>query len=197
MIDRKALEAERDILIVDTYVAAEWGAAVSGRIERIKEIDALLAAPRPRALHKLDLRPGDVVELMGWDNGSSIAVGKRYTVNADVSQIIHVDGGYRSIPSNNAKGHRPLFTVVSRADVAVSLELATIAERDMWRDRAQSAEARIVALEKVPNLIDREGDMADSGQPSRALWEALHAADCLIHDPDNTVLRAEYEKLIK
>lgn len=43
LVGRQLLEAERDKLIADNDAAPGWGAAVGARLERIKEINALLA----------------------------------------------------------------------------------------------------------------------------------------------------------
>jgi len=58
---------------------------------------------KPQPSHKLDLKPGDVVELCGWENGLHASIGKQY----DAKDI--------RIPSMNAKGERALYKVVSRA----------------------------------------------------------------------------------
>jgi protein involved in polysaccharide export with SLBB domain len=55
---------------------------------------------KPKPAHKLDLKPGDVVELVAWEDGSLGGVGKEYKY-----------GNFETVIS---KGHRPLFKVVSR-----------------------------------------------------------------------------------
>ena len=58
---------------------------------------------KPQPAHKLDLKKGDVVELVKWENGSMASIGRQY----DASEL--------RIPSMNVKGERALFKVVSRA----------------------------------------------------------------------------------
>jgi hypothetical protein len=55
---------------------------------------------KPKPAHKLDLKPGDVVELVAWEDGSTHGIGKRYP--------------FDGFP-NEPKGERPLFRVVSRS----------------------------------------------------------------------------------
>ena len=85
------------------------------------------ALTRPRTLKKLaekyDLRPGDTVELRGWQDGSTDCdIGKRYTVNHGVSDVDHADGDWFHIPSPHAKGERPLFVIVGRAGFAMQIK---------------------------------------------------------------------------
>jgi hypothetical protein len=54
---------------------------------------------KPKTAHKLDLKPGDVVELVAWEDGSTQGIGKRYPFD-----------GLPQYP----KGYRPMFRVVSR-----------------------------------------------------------------------------------
>jgi hypothetical protein len=64
---------------------------------------------KPKPAHKLDLKPGDVVELVAWEDGCDAgAVGKTFDVG--------LNGPETDIwEFNQAKGERPLFRVVSRA----------------------------------------------------------------------------------
>jgi hypothetical protein len=64
---------------------------------------------KPKPAHKLDLKPGDVVELVAWEDGCvQGAVGKTFDVglNGPKTKIWEF---------NQPKGHRPLFRVVSRS----------------------------------------------------------------------------------
>jgi hypothetical protein len=63
---------------------------------------------RPRPAHKLELEGGDVVQLVCWQCGRECCVGETFAVGQ--SSILD-----NHISSPNAKGHRPLFIVVSRA----------------------------------------------------------------------------------
>ena len=65
---------------------------------------------KPQPAHKLDLKPGDVVELVAWEDIATIGTGKRFSVldNGDV------EGGFIRL-NDYPKGQRPLFRVVSRA----------------------------------------------------------------------------------
>ena len=70
---------------------------------------------KPRPLHKLNLKPGDTVTLMGWQNEfSNDDLGETFTVNPAGT---HASGwSYRvSIIPIARKGQRPLFVVTSRA----------------------------------------------------------------------------------
>lgn len=64
---------------------------------------------KPQPANKLDLKPGDVVELVAWEDGCDAgAVGKTFDVG--------LNGPETDIwEFNQAKGERPLFRVVSRA----------------------------------------------------------------------------------
>ena len=69
---------------------------------------------RPRAAHKLNLRDGDVVELVGWQDGGNIRVGERFTVSNQT--LLDKRGNDRFlVHSAWVKGRRPLFAVVSHA----------------------------------------------------------------------------------
>lgn len=62
---------------------------------------------KPQPAHKLDLKPGDVVELVAWEDGDDFgSVGKTFTVGVDEEKL----WGFKP-----TKGQRPLFLVVSRA----------------------------------------------------------------------------------
>ena len=63
---------------------------------------------KPQPAHKLDLKPGDVVELVAWEDGCDVgAVGKTFDVG--------LNGPETDIwEFNQHKGERPLFRVVSR-----------------------------------------------------------------------------------
>lgn len=65
---------------------------------------------KPQPTHKLDLKEGDVVELVAWEDIETIGTGKRFSVldNGDV------EGGFIRL-NDYHKGERPLFRVVSRA----------------------------------------------------------------------------------
>lgn len=58
---------------------------------------------KPQPSHKLDLKPGDVVRLVAWENGSDACIGSTF----------HTED--MKIPSGNPKGERGLFKVVRRA----------------------------------------------------------------------------------
>ena len=65
---------------------------------------------KPQPSHKLAMKPGDVVELVAWEDGAGSGVGEKITIGKD-GKPDHdlwelIDWG---------KGHRPLFRVVSRA----------------------------------------------------------------------------------
>lgn len=60
---------------------------------------------KPQPAHKLDLKPGDVVELVVWEDQDGCLIGERITVEM---KGIKMSTCY-------TKGHRPLFRVVSRA----------------------------------------------------------------------------------
>ena len=65
----------------------------------------------PQPAHKLDLKPGDVVELVAWEDGSDVLVGKRITIGIEGLPDTIGPYGLNDYP----KGQRPLFRVVSRA----------------------------------------------------------------------------------
>ena len=65
---------------------------------------------KPQPAHKLDLKPGDVVELFAWEDGFHGAIGDKITCGKD-GKLYHSDFVLDCYP----KGHRPLFRVVSRA----------------------------------------------------------------------------------
>jgi len=60
---------------------------------------------KPKPAHKLDLKPGDVVELVAWEDGHLGDIGLRRTIG--VANV--------AIPSPIPKGQRQLFKVVSRS----------------------------------------------------------------------------------
>jgi len=63
---------------------------------------------KPQIAHKLDLKPGDVVELCGWEDEMGGGMGQKYEVDES--------GPYSDMwDFNQPKGQRPLFKVVSRA----------------------------------------------------------------------------------
>jgi hypothetical protein len=53
----------------------------------------------------LDLKPGDVVKLVKWEDGHTCDLGLSKTIGVNNVEI----------PSSVPKGERPLFKVVSRA----------------------------------------------------------------------------------
>jgi hypothetical protein len=57
---------------------------------------------KPKPSHKLDLKPGDFVKLVAWEDGDLVDVGECFEFNE------------LEIPSPMPKGERPLFKVVSR-----------------------------------------------------------------------------------
>jgi len=63
---------------------------------------------KPQPAHKLDLKKGDVVELVKWEDGYCGGVGDKFDVDKDgvVSRFYDF---------KQPKGERPLFKVVSRA----------------------------------------------------------------------------------
>lgn len=64
---------------------------------------------KPQPAHKLDLKPGDVVELVAWEDGTTGAGnGEQFNVGKN-----GVKSGHWNF--DQPKGHRPLFRVVSRA----------------------------------------------------------------------------------
>ena len=85
-----------------------------------RHIDAVTPKPakdpnRPRPAHKLNLRYGDVVRHVGWQGEPSFADGAEITVGED-----GVNGSWLDLSVNRPlpKGQRPLFVVVSRANVS-------------------------------------------------------------------------------
>lgn len=72
---------------------------------------------RPRAAHKLNLRDGDVVELVAWQDGRKDQAGVHWRFKE--TKLLRIGGiGSINVPSMLAKGERPLFRVISRADDA-------------------------------------------------------------------------------
>lgn len=65
---------------------------------------------KPQPAHKLDLKKGDVVELVKWEDGSTECVGAGETFHVGKKGIKSDDWDF-----NQPKGERPLFKVVSRA----------------------------------------------------------------------------------
>jgi len=63
---------------------------------------------KPQPAHKLDLKKGDVVELVKWEDGETVGAGE--TFNVGKKGIEEDDWDF-----NQPKGSRPLFKVVSRA----------------------------------------------------------------------------------
>jgi hypothetical protein len=65
---------------------------------------------KPQPAHKLDLKPGDVVELVTWEDGHKAGIGEKMTCiyGGRVGHLKWNLNGWN-------KGHRPLFRVVSRA----------------------------------------------------------------------------------
>ncbi len=67
-------------------------------------------AIRPRASHNLDLRDGDVVELVAWQSKAAnqgLRIGETFVVGNEQWE------GF--IARHNPKGHRPLFRLISSA----------------------------------------------------------------------------------
>jgi len=63
---------------------------------------------KPQPAHKLDLKPGDEVELVAWEDEMGGGIRKKYEVDES--------GPYSDMwEFHQKKGHRPLFKVVSRA----------------------------------------------------------------------------------
>jgi len=63
---------------------------------------------KPKPAHKLDLKPGDVVKLVAWENGVDGGSGLKFSCNKD--------GPYSDYFNfKQPKGQRPLFKVVSRS----------------------------------------------------------------------------------
>lgn len=91
------------------YVIVERAATIPNTVAvNITMVD------RPRAAHKLTLRDGDVVRLEKWQDGRKWDIGKTYT-----ARNCYLDGtskmAHYHVASPLPKGHRPLFTVISRA----------------------------------------------------------------------------------
>lgn len=64
---------------------------------------------KPQPAHKLDLKPGDVVELVAWEDGTTgTGNGEQFNVGNNGVKSVHWN-------FDQPKGHRPLFRVVSRA----------------------------------------------------------------------------------
>jgi len=63
---------------------------------------------KPKPAHKLDLKKGDVVELVKWEDGETVGAGETFKVGKK-----GIEGGDWDF--NQPKGERPLFKVVSRA----------------------------------------------------------------------------------
>ena len=64
---------------------------------------------RPRPAHKLNLRKGDVVELVKWEDGDASLIGEKFTYILGGAVQCQID---RPLP----KGQRPLFVVIARAN---------------------------------------------------------------------------------
>lgn len=64
---------------------------------------------KPKPAHKLDLKPGDIVELVAWEDGFTGAAGRTFNVG-----LTGPEGRY--LQCNLPKGERPLFRVVPRAN---------------------------------------------------------------------------------
>ena len=65
---------------------------------------------KPQPSHNLDLKQGDVVELVEWEDDYGACIGKKVTIGKDVKP----DHDFYELNGWN-KGQRPLFRVVSRA----------------------------------------------------------------------------------
>ena len=66
---------------------------------------------KPKPAHKLDLKPGDVVKLVEWEDQAGCLIGERISV--DIKGLPAQIGIYGL--NDYPKGQRPLFRVVSRA----------------------------------------------------------------------------------
>jgi hypothetical protein len=68
---------------------------------------------KPKPAHKLDLKPGDVVELVEWEDGEPLTHALKLTYDGTslIGDFHNVIRDHSSIP----KGERPLFRVVSRS----------------------------------------------------------------------------------
>ena len=70
----------------------------------------------PRALHKLNLQPGDVVNHVGWQGGPMFShCASFYCDNARKNVVSKTYGTWPIDKGQYPKGARPLFTVISRA----------------------------------------------------------------------------------
>ena len=65
---------------------------------------------KPKPAHRLDLKQGDVVELVEWEDGHGAGIGEKITIGKDGKP----DHDFYKLNGWN-KGQRPLFRVVSRA----------------------------------------------------------------------------------
>jgi hypothetical protein len=86
-------------------------------IARVRNPNKLARDPdRPRAAHKLNLQPGDMVELVAWQNGSTGFVGEAFRVSDDGERLVYKGVLFWMLAkSAEPKGIRPLFRVISRA----------------------------------------------------------------------------------
>jgi len=73
---------------------------------------------KPQPAHKLDLKEGDVVELVKWEDGAEYAGNGKEFIAGDNGKLSH-----DWINFNQPKGERPLFKVVSRAYVDNAVQL--------------------------------------------------------------------------
>ena len=102
---------------------------------------------RPRAAHKLNLQPGDVVRLVAWQ---SAATKQAYLRDVEFTVGKPMWGSIGS-QRNNPKGSRPLFTVISRAADAKPDEVKTTCDENYRYTRIFSAGSDIgtVTREKL------------------------------------------------
>ena len=140
-------------------------------------------ADRPRAAHKLDLQDGDVVELVGWQDGSTAHVGELFKV---LQNWLWNDPPTRGLGINGShpKGHRPLFRVISRALRAVDGMGVTVQKPVVWTKLVAGKNITLPvmqmpeAAEKKPDeVIVRYGAAADTTGRFHSLTPYLTIAD--------------------
>ena len=97
-----------DIWYVSDDVDESWNESGIGFYNHTNLIRRHYTKPKPA--HKLDLKEGDVVKLVAWEDGFHGAIGDKITCGKD-GKLYHSDFVLDRCPT----GHRPLFRMVSRA----------------------------------------------------------------------------------
>ena len=107
-----------DRCCTDVYQCVESGHRWQSDGKGCREPNGLKIAPdlirrhytKPKPADKLDLQPGDVVELCGWEDKNSSGVGSVWKVDGDGEVDSSLYGFYDQSP-----GQGPLFKIISRA----------------------------------------------------------------------------------